>query len=163
MGTSETSKSEEFCTELLESQTGVTSTESVTQTLCLRVLGVLHWVVSLGLFLAMDFLLKKAFAAASIEFPSALFGMFCIFFVLIILDFAVPSAAVALMKFFEPGFMFIHRWLPLFYVPYLVVLPLSLKDIPPSSSFKICIIIGIHCCTSSYCYDHDDDTFQTLL
>lgn len=111
------------------------------QTLRLQVFGVLHWVVSLGLILAIDFLLKKAFVAASIEFPSALFGMFCIFSVLIILDCAIPSAAVALMKFFEPGIMFIQRWLPLFYVPYLVVLPLSLKDIPPSSAIKICFIV----------------------
>jgi len=145
MGTPESSKSEELCTELLQSQTGVTSTsiESVTQNLRLQVFGVLHWVVSLGLILAIDFLLKKAFAAASIEFPSALFGMFCIFSVLIILDYAEPSAAVAFEKFFEPGIIFIQRWLPLFYVPYLVVLPLSLKDIPASSAIKICFIVGI--------------------
>ncbi|BAT99709.1 hypothetical protein VIGAN_10121700 [Vigna angularis var. angularis] len=143
MDTPESCKSEELCTELLQSQTGVTSisTESVTQTLRLRVFGVLHWVVSLGLILATDFLLKKAFAAASIEFPSALFGMFCIFSVLIILDYAVPSAAVAFEKFFEPGIVFIQRWLPLFYVPYLVVLPLSLKEIPASSAIKICLIV----------------------
>ncbi|KAK7367036.1 hypothetical protein VNO80_09042 [Phaseolus coccineus] len=143
MGTPESCRSEELCTELLQSQTGgtSTSTESVTQTLRLRVFGVLHWVVSLGLILAIDFLLKKAFAAASIEFPSALFGMFCIFSVLIILDYAVPSAAVAFEKFFEPGIIFIQRWLPLFYVPYLVVLPLSLKDIPASSAIKIGLIV----------------------
>lgn len=153
MGTSKSCKSEELCTELLESQTGDTSTGSVIQTLRLQVFGVLHWVVSLGLILAIDFLLKKAFVAASIEFPSALFGMFCIFSVLIILDCAIPSAAVALMKFFEPGIMFIQRWLPLFYVPYLVVLPLSLKDIPPSSAIKICFIVGIDYWTSSYSYE----------
>ncbi|XP_027928518.1 plastidal glycolate/glycerate translocator 1, chloroplastic-like isoform X1 [Vigna unguiculata] len=67
--------------------------------------------------------------------------MFCIFSVLIILDYAVPSAAVAFEKFFEPGIIFIQRWLPLFYVPYLVVLPLSLKDIPASSAIKICFIV----------------------
>ncbi|TKY70250.1 Plastidal glycolate/glycerate translocator 1 [Spatholobus suberectus] len=121
MGTPESCKSGEICTELLESQTGGTSTESVTQTLRVQVFGVLHWVVSLGLILAMDFLLKKAFAAASVEFPSALFGMFCIFSVLIILDYVVPSAAVALVNFFEPGLMFIQRWLPL--------LPSSVKKV----------------------------------
>ncbi|XP_014519489.1 plastidal glycolate/glycerate translocator 1, chloroplastic [Vigna radiata var. radiata] len=143
MGTPESCKSEELCKELLQSRTGVTSisTESVTQTFRLRVFGVLHWVVSLGLILATDFLLKKAFAAASIEFPSALFGMFCIFSVLVILDYAVPSAAVAFEKFFEPGIIFIQRWLPLFYVPYLVVLPLSLKEIPASSAIKILLIV----------------------
>ncbi|KAK7407099.1 hypothetical protein VNO78_08741 [Psophocarpus tetragonolobus] len=141
MGAPESCKSEELCTELIESQTGVTSNESFIHTLRFQVFGLLHWVVSLALILSIDFLLKKAFSAASIEFPSALFGMFCIFSVLIILDFTVPSAAVALEKFFEPGIMFIHRWLPLFYVPVLVVLPLSVKDIPPSSAIKIFLIV----------------------
>jgi len=68
---------------------------------------------------------------------------FCIFSVLIILDYVVPSVVVAFEKFFELGIIFIQRWLPLFYVPYLVVLPLSLKDIPASSVIKICFIVGI--------------------
>lgn len=113
------------------------STSSLTQ----NVFGVLHLIVSLGLFLATDKLLKKAFVAAAIKFPSALFGMFCIFSVLIILDSTVPSAATAVMNFFEPAFMFIQRWLPLFYVPSLVVLPLSVKDIPAASGIKICLIV----------------------
>ena len=107
-----------------------------------QVFGVLHLIVSLGLFLATDKFLKKAFVAAAIKFPSALFGMFCIFSVLIILDSTVPSAATAVMNFFEPAFMFIQRWLPLFYVPSLVVLPLSVKDIPAASGIKICLIVG---------------------
>lgn len=104
--------------------------------------GLLHLVVSLGLILAMDKFLKQAFVAAAIKFPSALFGMFCIFSVLIILDLIVPPAATALMNFFEPALLFIQRWLPLFYVPSLVVLPLSVKDIPPASGIKILLIIG---------------------
>jgi len=80
---------------------------------------------------------------------------FCIFSVLIILDYVVPFAAVAFEKFFELGIIFIQRWLPLFYVPYLVVLPLSLKDIPASSTIKICFIVGIDYWTSSYSYDYD--------
>ncbi|XP_061343063.1 plastidal glycolate/glycerate translocator 1, chloroplastic [Gastrolobium bilobum] len=141
MGIPENCESGELWKESAESENGSTSTVSVSPSLHLQLFGVLHWIVSLGLILAMDILLKKGFTAASIEFPSALFGMFCIFTVLIILDFAVPSVAVALMNFFEPGLMFIQRWLPLFYVPYLVVLPLSLKDIPPPSAIKIFLII----------------------
>ncbi|KAA8521209.1 hypothetical protein F0562_011884 [Nyssa sinensis] len=106
-----------------------------------RVLGVLHLVVSLGIILAMDKFLEKAFVFAAIKFPSALFGMFCIFTILMILDSKVPVAATSLMYFFEPALMFIHRWLPLFYVPSLVVLPLAVKDIPAASGVKICFII----------------------
>lgn len=105
--------------------------------------GVLHLVVSLGIVLAMDKFLKQAFVAATIKFPSALFGMFCIFSVLVILDTTIPAAATSLMNFFEPALMFIQRWLPLFYVPALVVLPLSVRDIPAASGLKICFIIGI--------------------
>ena len=107
-----------------------------------QVVGVLHLVVSLGIILAMDKFLKKAFVAAAIKFPSALFGMFCIFSVLIILDSTIPAAAKSLMNFFEPALLFIQRWLPLFYVPSLVVLPLSVKDIPAASGIKICYITG---------------------
>lgn len=107
-----------------------------------QVFGIFHLIVSLGTILAVDKFLKQAFVAAAIKFPSALFGMFCIFSVLMILDSTVPSAATALMNFFEPAFMFIQRWLPLFYVPSLVVLPLSVKDIPAASGLKICLIVG---------------------
>lgn len=96
--------------------------------------------MSLGIILAVDKFLKKAFAAAAIKFPSALFGMFCIFSVLVILDSTVPAAAKRVMDFFEPALLFIQRWLPLFYVPSLVVLPLSVKDIPAASGIKICYI-----------------------
>ncbi|XWS62242.1 hypothetical protein CRYUN_Cryun07bG0193500 [Craigia yunnanensis] len=113
-----------------------------TSTIYQKVFGALHLVVSLGIVLAMDKFLKKAFVAAAIKFPSALFGMFCIFSVLVILDTTVPAAATSLMNFFEPAIMFIQRWLPLFYVPALVVLPLSVRDIPASSGLKICFIIA---------------------
>lgn len=101
----------------------------------------MHLAVSLGTILAMDKFLKQAFVAAAIKFPSALFGMFCVFTVLLALDSTIPAAARGLMNFFEPAFLFIQRWLPLFYVPSLVVLPLAVKDIPAASGVKICFII----------------------
>lgn len=100
-------------------------------------------VVSLGIILATDKYLKQAFVAAAIKFPSALFGMFCIFTVLVILDVTIPAAAKGLENFFEPALLFIQRWLPLFYVPSLVVLPLAIQDIPAASGVKICFILGI--------------------
>ncbi|CAN4128072.1 unnamed protein product [Withania somnifera] len=93
-----------------------------------KVFGALHLLVSLGIILAMDKLLKKAFVEAAIKFPSALFGMFCTFSVLTILD-SIPAL------------LFIQRWLPLFYVPSLVVLPLAVKDIPAASGAKIFFIL----------------------
>ncbi|CAI0418734.1 unnamed protein product [Linum tenue] len=118
---------------------GSTASPTLTQS----VVGVLHLLVSLGIVLAVDKYLKMAFVAASIKFPSALFGMFCIFSVLVILDSIVPAAASAVVSFFEPALLFIQRWLPLFYVPSLVVLPLSVKDIPAASGAKICLIVAV--------------------
>ncbi|XP_058768129.1 plastidal glycolate/glycerate translocator 1, chloroplastic-like [Vicia villosa] len=134
-GTHGSSQSRQLSTRSAQTDSG--STSSLTQ----NVFGVLHLIVSLGLFVATDKFLKQAFVAAAIKFPSALFGMFCIFSVLIILDSTVPSAATAVMNFFEPAFMFIQRWLPLFYVPSLVVLPLSVRDIPAASGIKIGLIV----------------------
>ncbi|KAH9299766.1 hypothetical protein KI387_031448, partial [Taxus chinensis] len=48
---------------------------------------------------------------------------------------------MAVVDFFEPATTFIQRWLPLFYVPSLVVLPLAVKGIPASSAAKIGAII----------------------
>ncbi|KAL4277878.1 hypothetical protein GQ457_03G022260 [Hibiscus cannabinus] len=137
-GPSETSSNREVLLKASASD----SSNSSTSTLSQKVFGVLHLVVSLGIVLAMDNFLKKAFVAAAIKFPSALFGMFCIFSVLVILDTTIPAAATSLMNFFEPALMFIQRWLPLFYVPALVVLPLSVRDIPAASGLKICFIIA---------------------
>ncbi|KAI9072259.1 hypothetical protein K1719_045763 [Acacia pycnantha] len=125
--------------ELLTKSAGTDSGK--TSTIGQNVFGLLHLLVSLGLILAMDKYLKQAFVAAAIKFPSALFGMFCIFSVLIIFDSTVPYAATALMNFFEPALLFIQRWLPLFYVPSLVTLPLSVKDIPAASGIKISLIV----------------------
>ncbi|CAN6486520.1 unnamed protein product [Victoria cruziana] len=106
-----------------------------------KVAKILHLLVSLGVIVATDKILKKVFISAAIKFPSALFGMFCIFSILMILDSVVPPAAAGLMNFFEPAILFIQRWLPLFYVPSLVVLPLAVKDIPATSGAKIFFIL----------------------
>ncbi|GLU05326.1 hypothetical protein SLE2022_224300 [Rubroshorea leprosula] len=121
---------------------GAESGNTLTSTVSTKVFGILHLIVSLGILLAMDKYLEKAFVAAAIKFPSALFGMFCIFSVLMILDATIPSAANSFMNFFQPALLFIQRWLPLVYVPFFVVLPLSVRDIPAASGVKICFIIA---------------------
>ncbi|XP_059443082.1 plastidal glycolate/glycerate translocator 1, chloroplastic [Corylus avellana] len=135
MGSPETSSSREISMKSVGGESSGTSTVSQT------VFGIAHLIVSLGIILAMDKFLKAAFVVAAIKFPSALFGMFCIFSVLVILDSTVPAVATGLMNFFEPALIFIQRWLPLFYVPSLVVLPLAVRDIPAASGIKICFII----------------------
>jgi hypothetical protein len=113
----------------------------------MQIIGVAHLLVSLGILLAMDKFLKQAFVAASIKFPSALFGMFCVFSVLVVFDTFVPPLAKAFIGFFEPATLFIQRWLSLFYVPTLVVLPLAVGDIPAASGIKI---LAITCMNESF-------------
>lgn len=86
--------------------------------------------------------LKQSFVTAGIKFPSALFGMFCIFTSLVITDLVKPEAAAAFISFFQPGIMFIQRWLPLFYVPSLVVVPLAIQGIPTAAAAKITLVFG---------------------
>lgn len=122
---------------IVANSTAGTGDASTASGLLPTILGVAHLLVSLGIVLATDKYLKQAFVAASIKFPSALFGMFCIFSVLVVFDTFVPALAKAFMDFFEPATLFIQRWLPLFYVPSLVVLPLAVKDVPAASGVKI--------------------------
>eukprot|EP00249_Psilotum_nudum_P008796 c21512_g1_i2 orf=326-1474(+) len=69
--------------------------------------------------------------------------MFSIFSLLLILDSIEPVAASKVVEFFNPATTFIQRWLPLFYVPSLIVLPLAVKGIPATSAAKIgAILVG---------------------
>ena len=84
-------------------------------------------VVSLGSIVGADIILRRAFAAQAIPFPSSLAGMLSLFAGLCTLQATVPKAATALFNFAAPGCAFISRWLALFFVPNLVVLPLVLR------------------------------------
>lgn len=54
-----------------------------------------------------------------------------------------PGAADKVDSFFSPAILFIQRWLPLFYVPSLVVVPLAVKGIPAADGIKIGAVLGI--------------------
>jgi hypothetical protein len=62
-----------------------------------------------------------------VTFPSALVGMFGVF---ALLSLAGTDAATRLMGFYGPALNWVARWLPIFYVPALVTLPLALQGIP---------------------------------
>ncbi|KAI3687188.1 hypothetical protein L1987_80881 [Smallanthus sonchifolius] len=83
---------------------------------------------------------KHAFVSAAIKFSSALFGMFCMFTVLVILEVTIPATANGLMNFFNLHFC-LFKELPLFYVPSLVILPLAIQEGPAASGVTICFIL----------------------
>ncbi|KAK3267924.1 hypothetical protein CYMTET_23547 [Cymbomonas tetramitiformis] len=84
----------------------------------------------LATFLAADMFLKKVFVAANIAFPSALGGMFVILGTLLALEVVSNSTVEFLFRMFNPALDWIARWLPLFYMPSLIVLPVAIQ-VPP--------------------------------
>lgn len=54
------------------------------------------------------------------------------------------DAADKVESFFSPANLFVQRWLPLFYVPSLVVVPLAVKGISAAEGAKIGAILGIY-------------------
>jgi len=98
--------------------------------------------LGLGLLLAADRALKAVFAQAGWSFPAPLAGMFIIIAVLKALDVFAPDKLKAVEDFFTPALSWITRWLPLFYVPSLVMLPIVLKSVPSAAMAKV---VGIVC------------------
>jgi putative effector of murein hydrolase LrgA (UPF0299 family) len=74
-----------------------------------------------------DKLIKNVFVEFGIKFPSALAGMFGVFALLCIVG---DGTANKIMGMYAPALNWIARWLPLFYVPALVTLPMALNGIP---------------------------------
>lgn len=93
----------------------------------------------LGSLYALDMVIKKAFMAAGIVFPSALGGMFGVTGLLLAIG---EGPASKLLSFYTPCLNWIAKWLPLFYVASLVTLPLALKGIAGSELVKIMIILS---------------------
>jgi len=72
--------------------------------------------------------------------PPPLVGMFAIFFSLLALP---ESAASGVVSFFKPGVDLITRFLPMFFVPALVVLPLSASGISGDTAIRaLGVVIG---------------------
>jgi len=87
---------------------------------------------SLGSLFFLDKAIKAAFVANGVAFPSALAGMFGVFALLCAVG---ENAAAKVLSAYAPALTWIARWLPLFYVPALVTLPLALNGIPGASLF----------------------------
>eukprot|EP01025_Chloroclados_australasicus_P039922 TRINITY_DN41593_c0_g1_i1.p1 TRINITY_DN41593_c0_g1~~TRINITY_DN41593_c0_g1_i1.p1 ORF type:complete len:547 (-),score=82.51 TRINITY_DN41593_c0_g1_i1:281-1921(-) len=100
----------------------------------------LHLVVSLGTLYAANLSLKNLFANMGWKFPAPLAGMFVIIGGLLSLP---EPAADRCVQAFTPALNWIQRWLPLFYVPSLVTLPLAIRGIAASEMAKIGGILAI--------------------
>lgn len=78
--------------------------------------------LSAASFVFVDVAFRRAFAAASIVFPSSLAACSFLFATML----AMPSrASQALFEMLQPGSQLLAKWLPVFFVPSLVTLPLG--------------------------------------
>eukprot|EP00240_Pyramimonas_obovata_P005380 CAMPEP_0118957054 /NCGR_PEP_ID=MMETSP1169-20130426/61901_1 /TAXON_ID=36882 /ORGANISM="Pyramimonas obovata, Strain CCMP722" /LENGTH=422 /DNA_ID=CAMNT_0006905109 /DNA_START=44 /DNA_END=1308 /DNA_ORIENTATION=- len=98
-----------------------------------KAMGYIHKAVGVSLFFAADAYLKGVFLNAGIVFPSALGGMFIILGTLLSLQAVKPAIVQAIYALMQPGLEWIARWMPLFYVPTLIVLPIALRGIDARS------------------------------
>ena len=85
---------------------------------------------------------KALAAAAGTTFPPALLGMAALLAALTALSSTSPSTADALQAAAAPGLDWVSRWLPLFYVPSLVVLPIAVRGIAPPDLARMLAIIA---------------------
>lgn len=84
------------------------------------------WATLASLYYA-DTAIKGVLTQYAIKFPSALVGMFGVFGLLCAVG---DNMANKILAFYSPALNWIARWLPIFYVPALVTLPLALQGIP---------------------------------
>lgn len=84
------------------------------------------WATLASLYYA-DLGIKSVLTQYAIKFPSALVGMFGVFGLLCAVG---DNTANKIISLYSPALNWIARWLPIFYVPALVTLPLALQGIP---------------------------------
>lgn len=77
-------------------------------------------------------MVHHGFQSAHIVFPSQLAGCLLLFGTLVLLDWIWPEGATQAYMFLQPGATLLAQWLPVFFVPALVLLPLS----PPIGDAK---------------------------
>eukprot|EP00192_Tetraselmis_astigmatica_P004026 CAMPEP_0117675718 /NCGR_PEP_ID=MMETSP0804-20121206/15764_1 /TAXON_ID=1074897 /ORGANISM="Tetraselmis astigmatica, Strain CCMP880" /LENGTH=472 /DNA_ID=CAMNT_0005484759 /DNA_START=304 /DNA_END=1722 /DNA_ORIENTATION=- len=105
--------------------------------------GLVQTFAGLALLLGADKALKMVFSQAGWSFPAPLAGMFLIMAVLQTLAVTSSSTLKSVESFFQPALNWIARWLPLFYVPSLVMLPIVLKQVPSAAMAKVVLIVSI--------------------
>jgi len=81
--------------------------------------------ISAAYFLAMDKGLLKLFRAKGVAFPSQLAGCIILFAVMVIADVVSPGAGDSLFALLSPGANLLAKWLAVFFVPGLAMLPLA--------------------------------------
>ena len=70
-------------------------------------------------------IVNKFFVQFGVQFPAQLGGCGILFFFLIIADVVMPGSGTSIFKVLTPGTTLLTKWLPVFFVPGLAMLPLA--------------------------------------
>ena len=76
-------------------------------------------------FFLMDTVVRKAFRANKIAIPPQLGGCIILFATLLLSETILPGMGDAIFKALAPGAALLTKWLPVFFVPGLAMLPLA--------------------------------------
>ncbi|KAI7841491.1 hypothetical protein COHA_004884 [Chlorella ohadii] len=103
----------------------------------------LAWVPPLLLLYVLDKLL--GLLSPLIHFPASLIGMAAIVALLLAAQRQRPSLALAAELWFRPGVDFVHAWLPLWYIPAIVGIPLAVQPLSGAALAKAAalVLLGI--------------------
>jgi hypothetical protein len=80
-------------------------------------------IVSAGAFFAIDYAVRKVFQANDITFPSQLGGCIILFCFLLGCDLVKGGLGNEILTFLTPGSALLAKWMPVFFVPGLAMLP----------------------------------------
>lgn len=104
--------------------------------------------VSAASLFAIDYGIRNAFQACDISFPSQLGGCILLFAFLLLADFAKGGLGNDMLTFLSPGAGLLAKWLPVFFVPGLAMLPRA-----PSlgSALDVCLVELLGMIHASFC------------
>ena len=68
---------------------------------------------------------KQVFISNDVSFPAQLAGCIVLFFSLLVADVIIPNSGKAIYDALTPGTNLLTKWLPVFFVPGLAMLPLA--------------------------------------
>lgn len=97
-------------------------------------------------FVIMDIVLRKLFTKYEIPFPSQLGGCCILFALMVVAELIRPGFGDAAFDVLSPGATILAKWLPVFFVPGLAMLPLA-----PSmgSPFEVCYVVVLRPCSTT--------------
>ena len=82
--------------------------------------------VGVGFLAAIEYVMKQVLKANKIDFPPMLAGCVALFTFLLLWDMVISSAsAQSMAEYLAPGAALLAKWLPMFFVPGLALLPLA--------------------------------------